>query len=118
MTKRPELYTNDFNFIYGKTIDLLNDGMALDATLDSLRETYFLFDDEVESLLEYLKNDYQVNYILFNNMSEYLYNMYDETVEVFEFPAGTITKFDDGTIKHFSDYETAIKKLFKMGYHF
>lgn len=64
---RPELYTIDFETVYGEIIDCLNNGMTLDTSMDAITDKHIMFDDEVESLLEYLKNDYQVNSILSKN---------------------------------------------------
>ncbi len=65
--------------------------------------------DSTEKALEFLKG---------NDMSEMLYNIHDETAEVVELPAGTIVKFEDGITKIFLSYEKAIKRLFRMGYHY
>lgn len=50
----------------------------------------------------------------------YLYNIYDEEVEVIENEETneTTCTFEDGTIKTFSSYDKAITKLEKMGYRF
>lgn len=64
---RPELYTIDFETVYEEIIDCLNNGMTLDASMDAITDKHIMFDDEVESLFEYLKNDYQSNFILSKN---------------------------------------------------
>lgn len=51
-------------------------------------------------------------------MSEYLYNIYDEEVEVTKTKNNTIVKFEDGTIKTCDDYYEAIGRLYRMGYRF
>lgn len=63
---RPELYTNDFEIVYGKIIDCLKDGFTFDEAMNSIAETFMLFDDEFESLYDYMKEDFQVNHILSN----------------------------------------------------
>ena len=53
-------------------------------------------------------------------MSDYLYNIYDEEVEVIENEETSETTciFEDGTTKTFSSYDKAITKLKKIGYRF
>lgn len=53
-------------------------------------------------------------------MSDFLYNIYDEEVEVIEneITGECVCDFQDGTTKVFSSYEKAMKRLFKMGYTF
>ena len=63
---RPELYTIDFETVYGKIIDCLKDGLSFNETMNGIAETYMLFDDEFESLYDYMEEDFEVNFILSN----------------------------------------------------
>lgn len=74
------MYTMNFEKAIGIIKDLINDGMTLDAALDSLQSTYFIFDDELERLCDYFmkNNTTPMNSI---ELKQYLINMYENAMK-------------------------------------
>lgn len=74
------MYTMNFEKEVGIIKDALNDGMTLDAALDSLQSTYFIFDDEIKELYNYFTKN---NVIPMNSveLKQYLINMYENAMK-------------------------------------
>lgn len=51
-------------------------------------------------------------------MTEYLYNIHDETAEITETKTGAIIKMPSGNIKTFNNYDAAVNYLYKRGFIF
>lgn len=74
------MYTMNFEKAIGIIKDALNDGITLDAALNRLQDTYFIFDDEIEELYSYFTKN---NVIPMNSveLKQYLVNMYNEAMK-------------------------------------
>lgn len=61
--------------------DLINDGMTLDAALDSFQSTYFIFDDEIEKLYDFFMKNNAIPPMNSIELKQYLVNMYNEAMQ-------------------------------------